>query len=191
MYYHASRIGNIKKLEPSISNHGIPLVYFSSRRENALVYLSNAIEKYCKDTNFRYNGIYKKWASYGFTKDGLLELQEYYPNAAYETYKGVDGYIYKVENVPGIEEQKDIPYAFHTDKLVEVLSVEYIKDAYEEIMKEIKNGKIVFKKYEDFIKEKRGWLERTIRREYKKSIDSPEYRYFLENKFPFINDKNN
>lgn len=48
MYYHASRTGNIKKLEPRISNHGIPLVYFSTKPENTLVYLSNAVEKFCK-----------------------------------------------------------------------------------------------------------------------------------------------
>ena len=61
MYYHASSIGNIKTLEPRISNHGIPLIYFSKKRENVLVYLSNAIEKYCKETSFEYEGIWQKW----------------------------------------------------------------------------------------------------------------------------------
>ena len=50
MYYHASPIGTIKRLEPRVSNHGVPLVYFSKKRENVLVYLSNAIERYCKET---------------------------------------------------------------------------------------------------------------------------------------------
>jgi nicotinate-nucleotide pyrophosphorylase len=50
MYYHASQVGGIKQLEPRISNHGVPLIYFSKKRENVLVYLSNAIEKYCKET---------------------------------------------------------------------------------------------------------------------------------------------
>lgn len=45
MYYHASPIGTIKRLEPRVSNHGVPLVYFSKKRENVLVYLSNAIER--------------------------------------------------------------------------------------------------------------------------------------------------
>ena len=49
MYYHASPVGGIRQLEPRISNHGVPLIYFSRKRENVLVYLSNAIEKYCRD----------------------------------------------------------------------------------------------------------------------------------------------
>ena len=56
MYYHASPIGTIKQLEPRTSNHGVPLVYFSKKREIVLVYLSNAIERYCKETGFSYYG---------------------------------------------------------------------------------------------------------------------------------------
>lgn len=81
MYYHASAVKDIKELEPRISNHGIPLIYFSKKRENVLVYLSNAIEKYCKETNFSYDGIWQKWAAYGFNQDGRQRIEEYYPNA--------------------------------------------------------------------------------------------------------------
>lgn len=45
MYYHASATGGIQYLKPQISNHKIPLVYFSLKRENALIYLSNAVER--------------------------------------------------------------------------------------------------------------------------------------------------
>ena len=70
MYYHASQVKDIKVLEPRISNHGIPLIYFSTKRENVLVYLSNAIQKYCRDTGFAWDGVWKKWGPYGFAKDG-------------------------------------------------------------------------------------------------------------------------
>lgn len=56
MYYHASPVKNIEILKPRISNHNIPLIYFSDKRENVLVYLSNAVEKFCKEQNFEYNG---------------------------------------------------------------------------------------------------------------------------------------
>ena len=72
MYYHASQVANIKILEPRISNHNIPLIYFSTKRENVLVYLSNAVEKCCRETDFRHNGKWHKWATYGFNKDGIL-----------------------------------------------------------------------------------------------------------------------
>lgn len=190
MYYHASQVKNIKELEPRVSNHNKPLIYFSNKRENVLVYLSNAVEKYCKENNFKYEGIWSKWASYGFTKDGKLEIQEYYPNATYETYKGVSGCIYSIDNIPNIEKQEDIPYAFHTREKVNVTNVEYINDAYDEIQKEIKKGNIVLKSYEEFIKEKKDWLYRTIQKEYDESVNHPEYRYFLINKFPFIKKDN-
>ena len=186
MYYHASSVKGLKILEPRVSNHNKPLVYFSSKRENVLVYLSNAVEKYCKDNNYKHDGIWTKWAAYGFTKEGILEIQEYYHNATYDTYKGVSGFIYSVKDIDNIEKQQDIPYAFHTDKPVKINDCEYIEDAYEEILKEIKKGNIVIKKYDDFIKEKKDWLYKIIQKEYDESVNHPEYRYFLINKFPFI-----
>ena len=101
MYYHASPIKDIKVLEPRVSNHGIPLIYFSKKRENVLVYLSNAVEKYCKETGFEYYGTWSKWGPYGFEKDGRLRLEEYYPNALGKTYKGVFGYIYYTKRFMG------------------------------------------------------------------------------------------
>ena len=56
MFYHASQIEGITTLEPRVSNHDIPLVYFSTKRENVLGFLSNAIGKYCKDSGFIYDG---------------------------------------------------------------------------------------------------------------------------------------
>lgn len=43
MLYHASPTGGLTVLTPHVSNHGRPLVYFSKKRENVLVYLSNAV----------------------------------------------------------------------------------------------------------------------------------------------------
>ena len=81
MFYHASQVKDIKELEPRVSNHGVPLIYFSRKRENVLVYLSNAVEKFCKETGFEYNSTWRKWGSYGFEKDGRQRLEEYYPDA--------------------------------------------------------------------------------------------------------------
>ena len=189
MYYHASQNSNIKTLEPRISNHGIPLIYFSDKRENVLVYLSNAVEKYCKETGFEYDGIYSKWGPYSFTEDGILQLEEYYPDATYDTYKGVEGYIYRVENIKGIKKLDDIPHAYITNQDTPITSVEYIEDAYEEIMKAVSQGLIKLVKYEDFIKTKKDWLDNIIEKEYSEATNHPEYRYFLENKFTNIRKK--
>ena len=63
---------------------------------------------------------------------------------------------------------------------------EYIEDAYEEIMREVKKGNLVLKKYDDLMKEKKDWLYKTIQKEYDEAKEHPEYRHFLINKFPFI-----
>ena len=53
-------------------------------------------------------------------------------------------------------------------------------------MNEVDKGTIILKKYEDFIQEKKEWLIKTIKKEYEESDNHPEYKYFLENKFPFV-----
>lgn len=52
MYFHALQTENIKNLKPKISNHNIPLIYFSDKRENVLVYLSNTAEKSLQKRTF-------------------------------------------------------------------------------------------------------------------------------------------
>ena len=69
MFYHASKVKDLKVLEPRISDHGVPLIYFSQKRENVLVYLSNAVERYCRENGFSYDGPWKKWGPYGFDPD--------------------------------------------------------------------------------------------------------------------------
>lgn len=186
MYYHASQVPNIKVLEPRISNHNIPLIYFSTKRENVLVYLSNAIEKYCRETNFSHNEKWHKWATYGFDKDGILILEEYYPNAIIDTYKGVAGYIYSATDVNNAQENINIPNAISTSELVDVTTCEFVPDAYIEIMKAAESGKIIIHKYEDMDDKKIDWIKKTIKKEYDEAIDAPDYRYFLEAKFPFV-----
>ena len=186
IYYHASQQKDINVLEPRISNHNKPLIYFSTKKENVLVYLSNAIEKYCKETNYKYDGIYSTWGPYGFTEKGIFEFQEYYPNALEETYKGISGYIYKTSDIPNIKPLQEIKDVYITDTNTKVEDVEYIKDTYEEILKYESLGLIKIIRYEEFIKYKKEWLYNIIQKEYDEATDHPEYRYFLKNKFPFI-----
>ena len=186
MYFHASSIKEIEILEPRISNHDIPLIYFSKKRENVLVYLSNAIEKYCKETGFNYSGKWYKWGPYGFNKDGTQRIEEYYPNALTDTYKGVSGYIYTVEAITDSGFQLQIPDAATSSVPTPVKSCEFVPDAYEAIIEAEKEGLITILRYEDNSKERLEWIERTIREEYENALDKPEYRYFIENKFPFV-----
>lgn len=182
-YYHASQVSGLTMLEPHVSNHGTPLIYASCKRENVLVYLSNAVEKHCREVGFQHQGSWRKWASYGF-EQGKLVLEEYWPDATRETYAEVGGYIYTVEGdfVP----QADIPDAFTSTVPARVVGCEWVPDAYLALQEAEKQGKIRLKTYGENSEKTMRWLKTIIRQEYDSSTDAPDYRRFLEDKFPNI-----
>lgn len=184
MLYHASTVKGIVTLEPRISNHGIPLIYFSRKRENVLVYLCNAVEKYCKETGFEWHEKWSKWGPYGFTKDGILRLEEYYPNAIAETYKGVSAYIYRVEDTADARELTGIPFAYTVDHPVDVAGCELVPDAYTAILEAETEGKLMIRRYAEMSKAEHDWITKTIPNEFK--TGPADYRHFLKGKFPDI-----
>lgn len=189
MYFHASQIGKIKILEPRISNHNIPLIYFSDKRENVLVYLSNAVEKVCKEGRFTFDGLWYKWGSYEFEKDGRLRFEEYYPNALEDTYKGIEGYIYSCSKIDPYQKLDiKIPNTFITAQKTTVDNCEFIPDAYNEMINAEANGLITILRYNEFISniKRREWLKKTIIDEYRNNSAHPDYRFFLESRFSAI-----
>ena len=188
MYYHASNIGGLKVLKPHISNHGKSWVYFSSKRENILVYLSNAVEKHIKDKHNRALKKYEKWASYGITEDGRVRIEEYYPNAMIETFKGASGYIYSVNNIADAKPLRGIKDVYVTQDEVNVDACEYVADAYEEMIKAEQQGKIVIERFETITDKKREWIEKSILNEYN-NTDNEDYKEFLLDKFVWLKDK--
>lgn len=183
MYYHASDTKGLSTLEPRVSNHKMPLIYFSKKRENVLVYLSNAIEKCCIEQGFEHSGIWKKWATYGFDKDGIQRIEEYYPNALLDTYKGVSGYIYFAEMVEDSGFLTQIPDAVTSGKPIVVNGCEYIEDAYEAILDAEKQGLVRILRYHELSEKKINWIKETITREYEQASEHPDYQFFLEAKF--------
>lgn len=186
MYYHASSYMNINVLEPRLSEHGTPLVYFSSRRENVLVYLSNAVEKFCKESGFMHEGLFQKWGPYGFDADGMQRIEEYYPDALRKTYEGVGGYIYSVCRIVPSSVSVNIPDVYTSAVPVPVEYCERIDDAYAAILEAEKEGLIRITRYEELGEKKKKWLEKIIREEYENVGDHPEYRHFLLGNFPDI-----
>ena len=186
MLYHASQTPHISTLIPHTSNHGKPLIYFSSKPENVLVYLSNAVEKCCREQGFSHSGSYYKWASYGFTKDGLLQLDEYYPDATRDTYQGVSGFIYTVQEDAICKPMEDIPFAFTSSEPVPVLSCEFVPDAYEALLSAADSGRIKLTSYEQNSPKMHDWIKTAITEDYEKYRDNPEYRFFLKTKFDFL-----
>lgn len=184
MYYHASPVSGIQILEPRVSSHGVPLIYFSGKRENTLVYLSNAVEKWCREAGIVQEGPFRKWATYGFDCAGLLVLEEYYPNYIRDTYQGVSGYIYRVEELPERQPMRSIPDGFVTERETPVEGVEYVPDAYEALLEAEARLLISLRRYEAFSAQKLDWIAHTVRAEYARSTG--EYREFLRAKFPWL-----
>lgn len=185
MYYHASPTGGIQALEPRVSNHGTPLVYFSKKRENTLVYLSNAVEKFCRDTGFVHTGKWTKWGPYGF-QNGILHLEEYYPNALEDTYRGVSGYIYYAGAIPEADTDIAIPDAAVSTAPVPVDGAEFIPDACQAILDAECRGLILITRYESLPGKRLDWIRKTMQEQYDSAGSQPEYQYFLKNKFDFI-----
>lgn len=186
MYYHASPVKGIEVLEPRVSNHNEPLIYFSTKRENVLIYLCNAVEKYCKETGFAYSGKWTKWGPYGFNKDGIQRIEEYYPNALADTYQGVSGYIYSAEEIKAADFTLEIPDTAVSREPTIVTHCEFVPDAYEAILEAERAGLITILRYEDNNQAQLEWIQRTVPKEYENAVDQPEYRHFLEGKFPFV-----
>ena len=185
MFYHASNIAHIKTLIPSSSGHGTPLVYFSTKKENTLVYLSNPVEKYCKEIGFESSDRYYRFMSYRFTEDKVLEILEYWPNALKETYAGVSGYIYATSHLPNAQTM-DIPYVIASESPVIIESLEYIPDAYHAIEQAEEEGKINIVRYYENSAAALEQIKKMVYLEYEKAQSVPEYKIFLESKFGYI-----
>lgn len=186
MYFHASNIEGIRKLDPNVSSHKKPLVYFTTKRENSLVYLTNAVEKYCKEIGFPHSGRYYKWNSYGFNEEGILVLQEYWPDAVIDTYAGMPGYIYSAADIPSIESIKGIPFGVTSTGSVTVDACEYVPDTYKALMEAADKGLIIIRKYRENSEQKLEWIERCVKKAYITAQLFPEYKIFLEAKFSGI-----
>ena len=123
---------------------------------------------------------------YGFTKEGIQRLDEYYPNPLENPSKGVSGYIYSAEELVDSGFQVQIPDAAVSSLPVPVTGVEFIPDAYEAILQAEKDGLIVIRRYEEMTDKMKAWNIKTIREEYQSAADHPEYRHFLRGCFPDI-----
>jgi hypothetical protein len=186
MFYHASRTPHIETLEPRTSNEGVPRIYFSDKRENVLVYLSNAVEKTCREHGFVHTGKWRKWATYGFTKDGLLHFSEYYENALYDTYAGVPGWIYSAAPSDEFTRFEKIRNCFFAETPQKVVACEFVPDALEALLMAERDGKIVITRYAELSERRLEWIRKTTFDEYRNAVDAPDYRFFLETKYPFL-----
>ena len=80
----------------------------------------------------------------------------------------------------------DIPDAVVSPEPVAVKSCEWIPDAYEEIQKALREELITLVSYEQGSEAWHRQIETLLREDYENAAGHPEYRHFLEGKFPFL-----
>lgn len=103
-----------------------------------------------------------------------------------DTYKGVSGYIYGVEAIKDSLFSVQIPDVITSSEPTPVMYCEFVVDAYEAILAAEEKGLISIQRYEDMGQAQLEWCERMVRSEYEKAVGQPDYRHFIEGKFPFV-----
>ena len=121
IFYHGSAVGGLIELQPFVSEHKEPYIYFATDPVVALLYSVRAVEK-------PFN-----WYPYGFDKDGTVVYSEYYPDAFASVYRGQTGYLYECEDVPNAENPTAINCAYVCRTPVAVDRVTRFDDVYEKL----------------------------------------------------------
>jgi hypothetical protein len=142
VYFHGSKFMEIKTLIPDISLHGDKYVYLTTSLEVALIYTVNAIESYYEENHLVKSEKFQPWFSYGFNKEKIPVIEEYYPNATKETYSNKPGYIYICEELKNISNPTNIFNAVVTKEEVNIKDVIYVEDVYKKVLDLEKQGKM-------------------------------------------------
>lgn len=141
--YHGTIAPEIQVLQPFASPHSnldYPCVYLSTNKALAAIYI--------------WNKAYK-WMTFEIRDDGMPVYFETFPNALYEFYNGVKGYIYTCDESFDSDSNTKIRCAVVSKKPVPVVSVEVVDNAYERLLEYEKKGLLVIHRFETLSEERR------------------------------------
>lgn len=186
-FYHASDIANLQELKPQSSVYiENPTLYFSSKMENVLIYLANPVKKFYEQKYGKSNQIFQKFATYGFNKEKLLTIDEYYPNALEENFGDVSGYIYEIEADPNSLCENKIPFVCSTDKPQKVVKSTYVPNALDLVLKFEQKGLIKINRFETLSEKKLQIIKQQVEDCYAKT-DDKIFKEYLTEKFSNLN----
>ncbi len=140
-YYHCSPTHGLTLLEPrKPESFAKPArVYLTASLPMALMYSIR---------NYEY--------TYGYTKDGQIYLDEYFPNALEILYRGRDASLYLCD--PETTESTRIPNEAVSELPVPVISETRILDACEALLEQERLGNLVIHRYQELSEENRNWI---------------------------------
>lgn len=186
-FYHASDIANLQELKPQSSVYiENPTLYFSSKMENVLIYLANPVKKFYEQKYGKSNQIFQKFATYGFNKEKLLTIDEYYPNALEENFGDVSGYIYEIEADPNSLCENKIPFVYSTNQPQKVVKSTYVPNALDLVLKFEQKGLIKINRFETLSEKKLQIIKQQVEDCYAKT-DDKIFKEYLTEKFSNLN----
>ena len=142
-YYHCSPTGEIRVLQPRqpVSFDKPARVYMTTLLPMALMYTVS---------NFEY--------TYGYTREGQIYLEEYFPNALEILYRGKSASLYICD--PESVETSRIPNEVISEKEVTVIEEITIPDALEALLEQERLGSLVIHRYHELSEKKLEWIKR-------------------------------
>lgn len=140
-YYHCSPVAGLQVLRAGKpKNFGKPAaVYMTTLFPMALMY---------SITNYEY--------TYGYTKEGQIHLDEYFPNALEILYRGKAASLYLCD--PGAVETTKIPNEAVSYQDVPVLEETVIPDALEALLEQERLGALVIRRYHELPQKMLDWI---------------------------------
>ena len=176
--YHGSSVPNLKELEPYISEHKKPYIYFSNNMAVAALYTVHKIER-------PYN-----WFPYGFNDNGVPIYTEYYPNALADVYRGQRGYIYQCRKTNDMSNPTNINCAYVCPKPVIVDKCITMDDVYMNLLKYEKEGMLIIRRFEDLPDGQRVNIKEQMQQEILNydllSMPECSYSRFIRERFPDV-----
>ena len=143
-FYHCSPISGLTLLQPRkpASFDKAPRVYMATLLPMALMY---SIE------NYEY--------TYGYTKEGQIYLDEYFPNALEILYRGKSASLYLCD--PEATELTKIPNEAVSEKAVPIIREIFIPDAAEALLEQERIGALVIRRYHELPEGAYEWIRKT------------------------------
>lgn len=166
-YYHCSPIAGLTVLQPRKPEafDKPARVYLTKLLPMALMYAVR---------NYEY--------TYGYTKDGQIHLDEYFPNALEILYKGKRASLYLCE--PEETEPTKIPNEAASCKPVKVLRETVIEDAMEALLEQERLGALVIRRHHELPENMLAWIRKVeadcIRKYGLLSDPGPKADYYRE-----------
>ncbi len=143
-YYHCSPTAGLAVLEPRKpkSFEKPARVYMTTLQPMALMY---AVQ------NYEY--------TYGYTKEGQIYLDEYFPNALEILYRGKSASLYLCD--PKSTESTQIPNEAVSEEAVQVIQEIHIPDAMEALLEQERLGNLIIHKYDTLSDHALEWIRKT------------------------------